>query len=318
MWKYLLRRFLELVLSLFVIATITFFLTNAAPGDPLVERALNLPEDIRINLYKSYGLDKSLWERYVITMTGFLKGNFGESVVHSGQTFGMMLKQRLPVSARLGLQTMVFGTLLGLVLGIIAGIKRGSWVDRCIVILTVLFISVPNLVVGLLLQKYLTGTLKLFPTIGWPSGKDLWFGGWKYTILPTIAGATGYIASYSRLFKTSILDVLDQDYILTAEAKGLSTFQIVTRHVLRNAFIPIVTRLPMTVGMCITGSFMIEKIFSIPGIAQYFVEAVSSYDLSIVMGETVFIALIYIIVIFFTDILYGIVDPRIRIKGGKR
>lgn len=318
MGKYLLKRLIELFITLFIIATITFFLTNAAPGNPLEERAMNLPEEVRENMYKSYGLDKSLGERYVITMTGLLKGNFGESVVHSGQTFGMMLQQRLPVSAQLGVQTMLLGVIIGLLLGIIAAIRRGTWMDRIIVIAAVLLISVPNLIVGLLLQRYLTGNGSPFATIGWPSKGTSWVGGLKYTLLPTIAGATGYVASYSRLFKASILDVLDQDYVLTAEAKGLNPFQVITRHVLRNAFIPIVTRLPMTVGLCITGSFMIEKIFSIPGIAQYFVEAVSTYDLSIVMGETIFIAIIYISVVFFTDILYGIVDPRIRVRGAKR
>lgn len=317
MAKYLIRRFIELFVALFIITTAVFFLTNAAPGDPLVSRAINLPAEQRANLYARYGLDKPLGERYVITMLGMLHGNFGESVVHSGQTIQSMLAERLPVSARLGLQTMIFGVGIGLILGVIAAVKRGKAADRIIVILSVLFISVPNLVVGLLLQRYFTGVLHWFPTIGWPKGKDLWFGGWKYTILPMIAGGVGYIASYSRLFKASILDVLGQDYILTAESKGLSPFDIVVHHVLRNAFIPIVTRLPVTVGMCITGSFMIEKIFSIPGIAQYFVDAVSSYDLSIVLGETVFMALIYIIAIFITDILYTVVDPRIRIRGGK-
>ena len=318
MLKLTIRRLLELLLSLFLIATATFFITNAAPGDPLVARVMNETEEVKANMYSKYGLDKGLGERYVITMSGMLKGNFGESVVHPGMTLQKLLKTRLPVSARLGLQTMLFGVLTGLLLGIIAAVKRGKTVDRVVVVASVLFISVPNLVIGLLLQRYFSGVWKLFPTIGWPSGKDLWFGGWKYTVLPMIAGAMGYIASYSRLFKASILDVIGQDYILTAEAKGISNFRIIKCHILRNSFIPIITRLPMTVATCITGSFMIEKIFSIPGIAQYFVEAVSNYDLSIVLGETVFLAAIYIAVIFLTDILYTAVDPRIRIHGGKR
>jgi oligopeptide transport system permease protein len=269
-------------------------------------------------MYARYGLDKPLMERYVITMKSMLHGDFGESVVYTGQTIQSMLRERLPVSARLGLQMMIFGVGVGLILGVIAAIKRGTVVDRLIVILAVLLISVPNLVLGLLLQRYFCGKLAWFPTIGWPSGKDLWFGGWEYTVLPTLAGGLGYIASYSRLLKTSILDVLGQDYILTAESKGLSSFQIVVHHILRNSFIPIITGLPMTVAMCITGSFMIEKIFSIPGIALYFVNAVSSYDLSIVLGETVFLAALYIVVVYVTDILYTVVDPRIRIQGGKR
>ena len=318
MFKFTVRRLAELLLALFLIATATFFLTNAAPGDPLVERVMTQTEDVKANMYAKYGLDKSLGERYVITLGGMLKGNFGESVVHSGMTLQKLLKTRLPVSARLGLQTMVFGVTLGLLFGVVAAIWHGRFVDRTIVVISVLFISVPNLVIGLLLQRYLSGYWKLFPTIGWPSGDELWFGGWKFTVMPMLAGALGYIASYSRLFKASILDVLGQDYILTAQAKGISPVRVVTHHIIRNSFIPIVTRLPMTVATCITGSFMIEKIFSIPGIAQYFVEAVSNYDLSIVLGETIFLAAIYIAVIFFTDILYTVVDPRIRIQNAKK
>lgn len=318
MVKYSIRRFFELLLALFLIATATFFLVNAAPGDPLQALTETLPENIRLNMYSKYGLDKPLMERYVTTILSMLHGDFGESVIYTGQTIQTMLRDRLPVSARLGLQTMIFGVSAGLLLGVVAAVKRGSIVDRVIVIAAVLMISIPNLVLGLLLQRYLCGKLDLFPTIGWPKGDDLWFGGWEYTILPTLVGGIGYIATYSRLFKASILDVVGQDYILTAESKGLSTFQIILHHVLRNSFLPIITRLPMTVAMCITGSFMIEKVFSIPGIAAYFTDAVSNYDLSIVLGETVFLAALYILVVYVTDILYTIVDPRIRIKGGKR
>ena len=318
MVKYIIRRFFELLLALFLIATATFFLTAAAPGDPLIARTMALPEASRNAIYEKYGLDKPLLERYVITMTGMLKGNFGESVVYEGQTLPSIIRDKLPVSMRLGLQQLIFGVTVGLLLGILAAVKRETWIDRCIVIFAVLLISVPELVLALLFQKFFAGTLKWFPVIGWPSGSELWLGGWRYTILPTLSGALFYIATYSRLLKTSILDVLDQDYILTARSKGLSEAQIVRSHILRNSMIPIVTRLPVSVAMCVTGSFMIEKVFSIPGIAAYYIEAVTANDLSIVLGETVFLAALFILVIFLTDILYTIVDPRIRIRGGKR
>ena len=318
MVKYIIRRFFELLLALFLIATATFFLTAAAPGDPLVARTMALPEASRNVMYEKYGLDKPLLERYVITMTGMLKGDFGESVVYEGQTLQTILHDKLPVSLRLGLQQLIFGVTVGLLLGILAAVKRETWIDRCIVVFAVLLISVPELVLALLFQKYFAGTLKWFPVIGWPSGSDLWFGGWKYTVLPTLSGALFYIATYSRLLKTSILDVLDQDYILTARSKGLSEGQIVRGHILRNSMIPIVTRLPLSVAMCVTGSFMIEKVFAIPGIAAYYIEAVTANDLSIVLGETVFLAALFILVIFLTDILYTVVDPRIRIRGGRR
>ena len=243
MIKYIFRRFLELLLALFLIATATFFLTAAAPGDPLVSRTMSLPQASRDAMYAKYGLDKPLMQRYVITMKGMLHGDFGESVVYEGQTLQDIIREKLPVSARLGLQSLIFGVLVGLFLGVIAAVKRDTWIDRAIVVFAVLLMSVPELVLGLVFQKYFAGTLKWFPVIGWPSGKELWLGGWKYTILPMLSGALLHIATYSRLLKTSILDVLDQDYILTARSKGLSEPKIVWSHIMRNSFIPIVTRL---------------------------------------------------------------------------
>ncbi|MCH4206770.1 MAG: ABC transporter permease [Solobacterium sp.] len=321
MVKYFFRRLLEMILTIFLIATATFFLLEAVPGDPLTERADKLSETQRDNLYKRYGLDKPVLERYVITMKGLCTGDFGESVVYAGQTVQSIIKTKLPVSARLGLQQMILGVTVGLLMGIAAAMKRGTWVDYLVITLSVLFISVPNLVFGLLLQKVFAGTLKWFPTIGWPdinNTKELWFGGWKYTVLPTLTGCFAYIASYSRLLKTSMLDVVSQDYVLTAESKGLSKKDIILHHILRNSFIPVITQLPMSMAMCITGSFFIESIFSIPGIGLYYVQAVNNQDLSIVMGETVILAAMYIAVLFITDLLYVAVDPRISLTGKKR
>ena len=318
MLRYTIRRFFELLLTLFLIATATFFLLEAVPGDPLTERADHLPEASRAALYQRYGLDKPIMERYALTMKKMCMGDFGESFVYAGQTVTGLLKTRLPVSARLGIQQMLLGVTVGLLLGIAAAMKRGTWVDYTVVTLSVLFISIPHLIFGLLLQKVFAGTLRWLPTIGWPSGADLWFGGWKYTILPTLTGCFSYIATYARLLKTSMLDVVNQEYVLTAESKGLSQGQIVRRHILRNAFIPVMTQLPMSVAMCITGSFFIESIYAIPGIGQYYVTAVNNQDLSIVLGETVLISILYILVLFVTDILYVVVDPRIQLPGKKR
>lgn len=318
MAKYLLRRFCELVLTIFLIATATFFLLEAVPGDPLSERADKLPVQSREALYKRYGLDKPVMERYVITMGRMCKGDFGESFVYAGQTVGGLVHDRLPVSARLGLQQMILGVTVGLLLGILAAMKRGTIADYIVVGTSVLLISIPHLIFGLLLQKFFAGTLRWFPTIGWPAGKDLWFGGWEYTVLPTLTGCFSYIATYARLLKSSMLDVVNQDYVLTAESKGLSKGAIIRKHILRNSFIPVMTQLPMSVGMCITGSFFIESIFSIPGIGQYYVTAVNNQDLSIVLGETVLLSILYIVILFITDILYALVDPRIAMPGSKR
>lgn len=313
--KYLLRRFAEMLITLFLIATATFFLLEAVPGDPLTERASKLSPTVKENLYKRYGLDKPMMERYVITMKGICKGEFGESVVYAGQTVQKLIHDRLPVSARLGIQQVLVGITIGLLLGILAAMRRGSFWDYMVIALSVLLISIPNLIFGLMLQKIFAGNLKVLPTIGWPAGKDLWFGGWEYTILPTLTGCFSYIATYARLLKTSMLDVINQDYVLAARAKGLSEPQIVRRHILRNAFIPIITVLPMSIAFALTGSFFIEKIYSIPGFGRYFIEAIQARDLSIVMGQTVLMAALYIAVVFLVDILYTLVDPRIRVSG---
>lgn len=174
--------------------------------------------------------------------------------------------------------------------------------------------SVPSLVLSLLLQKYLAkGPIFNLPIIGWPKGADLWFGGWKYTILPTLAGAGTYLAYYARLMKTSMLDSINQDYTLTARSKGLSEVDIVKKHVLRNSFIPIITVLPVAISGVISGSFFIERVFAIPGAGQYYIQASNDRDIPILMGLTLLYALIYLIAIFITDILYTVVDPRIRL-----
>ncbi|WP_058303493.1 ABC transporter permease [Gorillibacterium timonense] len=317
MARYLTRRLLQMILTLFIITTATFFLLSAIPGDPLTEKVAKLPPNIKAEMYKKYGYDRPVVERYYKAMKGIItRGDFGQSVVYPGQTMQSIIKEKLPVSARLGIQQALVGVTVGLLLGIIAAMKRGSWADHMIVTLSMVLISTPTLVCALLIQKYLAGSY--FPIIGWPKGQNLWFGGWKYTILPTLSGCLGYIASYSRLMKTSMLDSVNQDYILTARAKGLSETKIVFRHVLRNSFIPIVTILPLTIAFVITGSFFIERVYSIPGIGLYFIGAVTGRDVPIIMGETVLLTIIYLVVIFFTDILYTIVDPRIRILGTKR
>ncbi len=314
--KYTIKKLATMLLTLFIIATATFFLLAATPGDALSARVEKLPDHVAERLYAKYGLDKPVMERYVTTMKGIMKGDFGESIIYQGETVQSIIAVKGPVSARLGLQQMLLGVTVGMLLGILAAVKKGTICDYAVVGLSILMISVPNLVFALMLQQIFAGELGWFPVIGWPMGQS-WFEGVEFTVLPTLAGCFGYIASYSRLLKASMLDVLNQDYILTAESKGLSPKEVVMHHVIRNSFIPIVTRLPMTVAMCITGSFFIESVFSIPGLGLYYVNAVAAQDVTIVMGETVILSAIYIFVVFITDILYTIVDPRIRIQGGK-
>lgn len=275
MLQYTVKRFVIMLFTLFIIATATFFLLAATPGDALSARVEKLPDSVAARMYAKYGLDKPVMERYVITMKGLVHGDFGESIIYEGQTVQSIIKEKAPISARLGIQQMLLGVSLGLALGVLAAVKKGSFWDYLVVALSILLISVPNLVFALLLQQVFAGKLGWFPVIGWPSD-HLWTSGWNYTVLPTLAGCFGYIASYARLLKASMLDVMNQDYILTAESKGLTHREVILHHVLRNSFIPIVTNLPMSVAMCITGSFFIESVFSIPGLGLYYVNAVAA------------------------------------------
>lgn len=320
MGKYLSRRVGEMIITLYLIITATFFLLAAIPGNALTAKIVKLPATVQETIMEKYGYNKPVMERYLVTMKNMvLEGDFGTSIVRPGDTFSKNLKDRLPVTIRLSVQQILVGVTVGILLGIIAAMKRGTVWDHTILLMSMLLVSVPSLVISLLLQKYgANGDLLKLPIIGWPKGKDLWFGGWKYTILPTIAGACSFIAYYSRLTKTSMLESINQEYTLTARAKGLSEVQIVKNHVLRNSFIPIITVLPTTVAGVLTGSLFIERVFSIPGMGRYYIEAVQGRDIPIVLAGTTFYAIITVITMLVTDILYGIVDPRIKIVGGKK
>ncbi|VYT92128.1 ABC transporter permease subunit [Clostridium tertium] len=315
MAKYVVRRFIEMIITLYLIGTATFFLLAAVPGTAIDKKIQKLPEQTKQIVIAKYGYDKPVVERYFITLKNYIvKGEFGESLVHAGDTISSIVEKKMPVSARLGIQQIAVGVTLGVLLGIVAAMKRGKIIDYTILVGAMILASVPSLVLSLLLQKYLAkGTLFNLPIIGWPKGADIWFGGWKYTILPTLAGAGTYLAYYARLMKTSMLDSINQDYTLTARSKGLSEVTIVKRHVLRNSLIPIITVLPVAISGVISGSFFIERVFAIPGAGQYFIQASNDRDIPILMGLTLLYALIYLITIFITDILYTIVDPRIRL-----
>ncbi|WP_313071321.1 ABC transporter permease [Lacrimispora sp.] len=319
MAKYIMRRVLEMLITLLLIVTATFFLLSAIPGNALTSKIAKLPKTVQTKIIQKYGYDKPVIERYVITMKGLIiKGDFGESIIRPGETFVKNLKAKLPVTIRLSIQQILLGVTAGILLGIIAAMKRGSYWDKLILVGAMFLVSMPSLVISLLLQKYCAnGDFLKLPIIGWPKGKELWLGGWKYTILPTIAGSCSFIAYYSRLTKTSMLESINQEYTLTARAKGLSEMQIVKNHVIRNSFIPIITVLPSTVAGILTGSLFIERVFSIPGMGRYYIEAVQGRDIPIVLAGTTFYAIITVITMLITDILYGIVDPRIKIGAGK-
>lgn len=319
MGKFVLRRFVYMLITIFLIYTATFFMLGSLPGNALTVKIQKLPQATKERIMEKYGYDKPLAQQYVMALKNAVHGDFGESIMKSGDTVQKILAKRLPATVRLNIQQVILGVTIGLILGIIAAMKRAKAADFVILIFCMFVTSVPSLVIALMFQLYLSGTTGLLglPTIGWPKGSEMWFGGWEYTILPTIAGSVFYMAGYARTTKIAMLDSIYQECTTTARAIGLSEVKVVLHHVVRNSFIPIITFLPGTIAGVLSGSLFIENVFSIPGVGSYYVKCITERDVPIIMGMTVFYAAINIVAIFVSDVLYGIVDPRIKITGGK-
>ncbi|MBY0759128.1 ABC transporter permease [Sellimonas caecigallum] len=306
MGKYVLKRFGSMLITLFLIATVTFFLMHLIPGDPFA-LPRDTPEIVRENLEEKYGLDKPLFEQYTIYMKNLLHGDFGSSMKYKGQTVVGKVTTGMPPSALVGFGGVIIGSIIGLVLGCIAALNNKGKVDYLVIILAILGVSIPSFVFGSLIQKIFGVDLKLFPIQGWK--------GVSYVVLPMMTAAFTNIAFYARMLRTSMLDVMKQDYTYTAKSKGLTKTEIVKRHMLRNSLLPLVTSFgPMCAGV-LTGNFVVEKIFNIPGIGQAMISAIQSSDYTMIMGLTVIFSFISAIMYFVVDILYGVVDPRIRIAG---
>lgn len=306
MLKFTLKRFGYMIMTLFIAASITFMLIHAIPGDPMASMGRNLPEQIKANYYAKYGLDKPLITQYGMFIKNAIKGDLGESLSYPGRSVTETIKKSAPISARIGGQALLVGVSIGILMGILAAFKRGKLPDYLVMFIAILGISVPSFVVASLLQWLFTVKFMILPTTGW--------GEFKHTILPTIALSFSSIATYARYMRANCLDVIGQDYILTAKAKGVSSASLVFKHVIRNAILPAITLLGPQIAGIFTGSFVIESIFSIPGLGQYFVSAVSNRDYSMIMGQAVFVSALFIIALFLVDILYGLVDPRIRVS----
>lgn len=320
MGKFVLRRFCYMIITIFLVYTATFFMLGSLPGNALTVKIQKLPQATKERIMAKYGYDKPLGQQYVIALKNAVHGDFGESIMKSGDTVQKILAKRLPATVRLNVQQVLLGVTVGLILGILAAMKRGKAPDFVILIFCMFVTSVPSLVIALLFQLYLSGSTGLLglPTIGWPKGADTWTGGWEYTILPTLAGSVFYMAGYARTTKIAMLDSIYQECTTTARAIGMSEVKVVLHHVVRNSFIPIITFLPGTIAGVLSGSLFIESVFSIPGVGSYYVKCITERDTPIIMGMTVFYSAISIIAIFVSDVLYGIVDPRIKITGDKR
>jgi len=316
MLRYILKRLFSMLITLFIVITIVFFLVRMVPGDPLASMARNLPEQVKANFYAKYGLDKPLVTQYFLYMKGLLRGDFGDSLVYIGRPIKTIISDAIPPSLRINVQALLFGVTTGIILGTIAAYKRNKWPDHLVMFIAILGVSIPSFVLATGLQYFLSVKFRLLPTVGWTTKfgvKQL-----KYSIMPTIALSFGIIATYARYMRASVLDVLQQDYILTAKAKGVTGVQLALKHVLRNAILPAITILGPQIAGVIIGSFVIESIFGIPGFGQVYVSAITNRDFTQILGQTVIINALYIFSLLVVDIVYGMVDPRIKVFTNKR
>jgi oligopeptide transport system permease protein len=302
MLRYILNRVLIAILTMFILATTTFFLLRLVPGDPFA--GPRVTSEIKERLRIHYGLDKPLAEQYLIYMGNILRGDFGYSLAKRGHRVNKVIKDAFPQSLDLGIRAMIMSIIFGLFFGIIAALNRGKPLDYFTVVLVLIGISVPSFVVAALLQYFFGVYLKILPVARYES---FW-----HTLIPSFALSLGTMAALARYMRASMLEVITADYIKTARAKGLRKNQIVIHHQIRNALFPILTILGPAIAMVLTGSFIIESIFAIPGLGRHYVLAMQNLDYTLVMGLTLFFGFFLIVMNLLVDFTYGIIDPRVR------
>ncbi|MDN5314870.1 MAG: oligopeptide transport system permease protein [Clostridiales bacterium] len=304
MARFLLRRIISSVLTLLAIITITFFLMHMVPGGPFNSEKMD--PVTQANLEKKYGLDKPVIEQYGIYLGNIAQLDLGPSLKLRGRTVNSIISEKFPVSARLGGMTLVFAVIIGVSLGIAAALKHETIIDRLIMLFTTFGISVPGFVVGTLLLVVFGALLNIAPTT--------WSNNPVNYILPIITYSFYPICFVTKLTRSSMLETLSQDYIKTARAKGLASFAVNYKHALKNSIIPVITYLGPLTAYLITGGFAVEKIFSIPGLGRFFIDSISNRDYPLIMGTTIFLAILVIGINMIVDILYTVVDPRIKLK----
>ena len=303
MAKYILKRALAAIVTLFVLITVVFFLVRLIPGDPFNDPKLT--DTVRENLYEYYGFDKPLVVQYGMYMNNLLHGDLGPSTRYMNRTVNDMIFESFPYSADLGIRALVFAVSFGLVLGILAALNRGKKLDVVCVLVAIIGTSIPDFIMGAILQYFFGVKWGLLPVAQ--------YKGIEYTILPAAALGFYTLASVSKLMRSSMLEVVSQDYIKTAKAKGLSQGRSTFRHQIRNAIMPVITVLGPTVASVLTGTFVVESIFAIPGMGKYYVDSVNNSDYSMILGMTIFYGAFLILCNLIVDIAYGLVDPRVRI-----
>jgi oligopeptide transport system permease protein len=304
--KYILKRIVSSIITLWVVVTATFILAHVIPGGPF-DREKVLPPEILKNITERYNLDKSLLWQYQDYLGDLVKLDLGPSFQQRGTSVNDIINRGFPVSARLGAVAVSISLVFGIILGIISAYKQGKWQDNLAMFISTLGVTIPSFVIATLLIYFLGEKLRWFPVFGLSSP--------KHYILPAMALAGFSMAFISRLIRSSLLDVIRQDYIRAARARGLSETSIVFVHSLRNAILPVITYIGPLVAAILTGSFVVERIFTIPGLGRSFVDSISNRDYTLVLGVTVFYSFLLIVCNLLVDILYAFVDPRINIEG---
>ncbi|MGE5549425.1 MAG: ABC transporter permease [Bacteroidota bacterium] len=309
MLRFLVRRFVSMILVLWVIVTVTFIFMHLIPGGPFT-REKKLPEAIMKNIEARYHLSDPLPKQYLDYMRDILRGDLGPSFAHEGRTVNEIIAEGFPVSAVLGLCAVFIALLIGIPAGIISALYRNKWQDSAAMLMATIFVSVPNFILASLLMLVFALKLRWFPAAMWGEPSQV--------VLPSLA-LTGFPTAFiSRLTRSSMVEVMQQDYIRTARAKGLSRFAVVIRHALKNSLIPIVTYLGPLLAAVLTGSFVVENIFAIPGLGQYFVTSIYNRDYTVILGVTVFYSALLVLLNFVVDLTYAWIDPRIRFADSGR
>jgi oligopeptide transport system permease protein len=306
MLKYTLKRLVNAVVVLFIITTATWFLMQLLPGTPIQNPEKLTPEQ-EAQVEEQYNLDKPLPVQYALYMTGLMRGDLGNSYLYGGKPVTDIILERLPVSIFLGTQAIIIGLVVGLILGIVSALKQNSLWDSGAAFLAVLGVSIPDFVLAPLAQYFLAFKLGIFPIA--------FFESWWHSVLPSLVISTIVAAVIATFTRTEMLEVLGQDYVTLAKSKGLSRLAVVLKHVLRNSMIPLVTILLPLAAAVVTGLLIVETVFSIPGLGEQFVRSILEKDFPIIMGTTILFSVFFVASYLIQDILYGIIDPRIRVAG---
>lgn len=296
-----------MLLAIIIVSAATFWMMHSVPGNPLLTRARkNLPKQVLDNYNRKYGLDKPISTQYYLFVKNAIKGDFGESIVYPGMRISDTIKKTAPVSGKLGLIAVLFGFVIGVAFGFIAALNRGKWPDFLVIFIAILGVTIPSFVMASLLQYYFGARLKLLPITYRKAN-------WKSFIMPIIALSFGTVATYARYMRSSVLEVINSDYVLTARAKGVTEMGILFKHILKNAMIPAVTILGPQITGVFAGSFIIEKIFNIPGLGYFLVQAIQGRDYPMIISSTVLFGFLFVISQLVVDIVYGFLDPRIKL-----